>query len=229
MVLPDAEHRALPTSEVRGPSATRAAAAVLGVTALACLSVQVVLAARYGPGSSAVRVVQLFAKFPVQAVALIAVASLAVARRDVHARRSSGLVHAALLGSLVTLAVYLLATPAGAPPPGPAAWSAPTALLAHYVLPGAALAGWLLLGPRRLLGPASLVAAVAWPAAWMLAVVAQAPLTAFSPYPFVDPMRAGWTPVLGDCALVLGLLALAAAALLGLDRARAASGHPDLG
>ena len=104
-------------------------------------------------------------------------------------------------------------------------------LLLHKVIPVAALAGYLLLRPRTVLGPRAWWF-LAWPVAWLAYTLARAELadpryarvhgTSRVPYDFLDRRDIGWDGVAVYVLVILGVAVLVAWGLVRLSRAGAA-------
>lgn len=187
--------------------ALRAGAVLLAVVAASSVALQVWLTAD-GAGPPA-RVWHLLLKFPVQAALLVLVASVLVARDPGGRGLLRGAVlHAALLGAWVTVLVYVIAMRSTVTAPG---WPSLAATGLHYVVPGLAIGGWLLLGPRGAVRWSTALLCLLWPLAWMGVTIAHAASGGVAPYPFVDVARFGYPSVVGDCLAVLGMLGAVAA------------------
>ncbi|MFF9058764.1 Pr6Pr family membrane protein [Streptomyces sp. NPDC014882] len=177
---------------------------------------------------------RVLSHFSVQSTILLALVTLASARRAWTARRPlpSALTGAALLYAVANALVYhLLLADAASPysvtgaPGAPAGWHAVAHHLLHTVIPAAAVLDWLLLtAPNHL----HLRQAAAWlvcPLAYLGFFLARAALiTPDAPdrylYPFLDAAAHGYRHTLAN-ALLLGLSLYALAVLLvALDHAR---------
>ncbi len=89
--------------------------------------------------------------------------------------------------------------------------------LLHLVVPVLALAGWLLLGPRRRATWGDLLPALVLPVLWLAFTLVRGGITGWYPYPFLDVGELGYAPVLLSCGGVAALLAGLAAAAISLD------------
>jgi hypothetical protein len=92
----------------------------------------------------------------------------------------------------------------------------------HKLMPAVLVADWLLDPPRHRLPRWTILAWLAYPAAWLVYTLVRGASVDWYPYPFVDVARLGYDGVLARAAvLTLGFAAVAAALLwLGNRRAR---------
>ena len=90
--------------------------------------------------------------------------------------------------------------------------------LLHVVVPALAVGGWLLVGPRGLLGREDLVPGAIYPAAYLVWSLLHGAVTDWYPYPFVDVTEHGYAVVLLNAVGVIALLALVSLGMIGLDR-----------
>jgi uncharacterized membrane protein len=88
----------------------------------------------------------------------------------------------------------------------------------HLVVPVLAVLGWLVLGPRPRIDWGVCLRAAAWPVVWLVAILGQAAVTGWYPYPFLDHGRHGWGDVLGVCVGILVLFFAVFALLREYDR-----------
>ena len=88
--------------------------------------------------------------------------------------------------------------------------------LLHIAVPALAVAGWLVLGPRGLLGTRDVPPALVWPVLWLLVILATGPVfDDWYPYPFVNVADHGLGVVLLNS---LGITVLFLAIAYGLVR-----------
>jgi hypothetical protein len=83
-------------------------------------------------------------------------------------------------------------------------------LVLHTVSPLMAVAGWLLLGPRRMTSPKVAGLVVLYPVVYLVVTLVRGPVVHWYPYPFLDVITHGYLTVAVN-ALVVALLVLAVA------------------
>ena len=204
-------------------NAARAAHAITAVVALVALVLQLVQVAKGSvvlvdahPPGLLDRLLRYVAYFTIQSNLLVLVTAAQLARdpaRDGAAWRVvramaisgitvTGLVHWFLLRKLLDLhgADYLADR------------------LLHLVVPILAVLGWLVLGPRPRLDWGVCLKAAVWPLAWLVVILAQAAVTGWYPYPFLNHDKHGWGYVLGVCAGILVLFFAVFAVMREYDR-----------
>lgn len=206
----------------------------IAAAVLAGMVVQVVMVARLhaaphdvtagvvAGATAPARFLRLLSFFTIQSNLLVGVTSAQLAfdpRRDGRIWRVARL--DALVGIAVTGIVYSTVLARIHEPKG---WEQITTnTLFHYVTPIAAVLGWLLFGPRRRIDRTTVVAALAWPAAWFAYTLARGTSDRWYPYPFVDVVSHGYGSVLLNAVLVtLVLGAVSALFWFGDSRLRAA-------
>lgn len=92
-------------------------------------------------------------------------------------------------------------------------------LVLHTVTPLMAVAGWLVLGPRRLTSPRVAGLVVIYPVLYLAMTLVRGPFVHWYPYPFLDVASKGYAVVAVN-ALVVAVLVLAVAyGAVRLDRA----------
>lgn len=91
--------------------------------------------------------------------------------------------------------------------------------LLHLAVPIAAVAGWLIFGPRRRVDPRDIGWSVVFPLLWAIYTLAHGAATSWYPYPFVDVTVHGYGLVALTSLAILALFAALAATAYGLDRA----------
>jgi hypothetical protein len=94
----------------------------------------------------------------------------------------------------------------------------------HYASPLAAVILWLAFGPRPRITRRVVLAALLWPAAWLIYTLVRGALSHWYPYPFLDAATEGYGKVLLNSLLVLIVLGIVAVVLLWGDRLPSASG-----
>ncbi|WP_432483662.1 Pr6Pr family membrane protein [Kineococcus esterisolvens] len=170
----------------------------------ACLAFQVVTAAA-GTGTDLLR---LFSYFTVQSNLLVLAVSATLALRP--DRDGAGwrvLRLDALLGIAITGVVYTTLLAPGVRLDGADRW---VNAVEHHAAPVAALAGWVLFGPRPRLERRTLLLAFAWPLAWVAWTFAHGAATGWYPYPFLDAASAGYAAaLLGTGAVLVAGIVLA--------------------
>jgi hypothetical protein len=91
----------------------------------------------------------------------------------------------------------------------------------HKLMPVVLVADWLLDPPRHRLPRWTVIAWLAFPAAWLTYTLIRGASVDWYPYPFVDVSRLGYDGVLARAAVLTVGFAAAAAALLWLGNRRA--------
>lgn len=201
----------------------RVAHAITAAVALVALVLQLVQVARGSvvlvdahPPGLVDRLLRFVAYFTIQSNLLVLVTATQLARdpeRDGTAWRVvramavsgitvTGLVHWLLLRKLLDLhgADYLADR------------------LLHLAVPLLAVLTWLVVGPRPRLDWGVCLRAALWPLAWLVVVLAQAAVTGWYPYPFLNHTHHGWGYVVGVCAGILVLFFVVFAAMREYDR-----------
>ncbi len=100
-------------------------------------------------------------------------------------------------------------------------------LLLHQAGPLLAVAGWLVVGPRPRIDPATIWWSVVAPLAWIVYIFVQGAFTRWYPYPFMDVTQIGYPHAVLNTGIV-AVVFLGLAALLGLvDRRMQPAPAPD--
>lgn len=130
----------------------------------------------------------------------------------------------ALLGITVTGIVYSTVLARVHEPKG---WEQVSTNFAfHYLVPIAAVLGWLLLGPRPRITWTVLRNALIWPLAYFAYTLVHGAITHWYPYPFVDVPTHGYSRVILNALIVTAVLG-AVAYVIGLgDRKLRAAPDP---
>lgn len=216
--------RGASTSTGRG-TLSRCWHAALAAVVAASLVTQIVLLARTGadvnaaagvePVGTGTRYVRLFSYFTVEANVLVLAASVGLVL-DPHrsGRLWSVLRLDALLGIVITGIVFVTVLAPIVEHEGAGTW---VNAGFHYVSPAAALAGWLLFGPRPRIAWSTVAWAFAWPVGWIAYTLVHGAATDWYPYPFLDAHALGYLPALRNVAAVVVLAAVLAAAFKALD------------
>jgi hypothetical protein len=181
----------------------------VGVIVVAALIVQSVLNVRTGTVPVPTRFVRMFSSFTVQSNVLVAVAAFGLAlapARDSRAWRVLRL--DALVGISVTGVVYTTVLQTQQRLHG---WAVVTDAVFHYVVPLAAVAGWLAFGPRPRFDARTVGWSLAWPVAWLGYTLLHGYVTGWYPYPFIDVARHGYGIVALNALAVTAVLAVMAA------------------
>jgi hypothetical protein len=193
---------------------------VLVVVAGLAVQVSVTAGATGGRFSSpAARVANLFCFFTIDSNLLVAFTSAAFAlglarpRTLFQVLRLDALVGIAVTGVVFQVALSGLNDLSG--------WGAFADNMLHKVSPILCVLGWLLFGPRGLLGWRVVWWSLLFPLGWLVFTLIRGAIIDFYPYPFVDVTALGYGQVAVNCVLV-GILftGLAMVALL-FDRASA--------
>ena len=88
----------------------------------------------------------------------------------------------------------------------------------HTIGPALVALYWLIFAPRGRLSLADLPLFFAWPALYVSYALTRGGLDGRFPYPFLDPLAIGWTPVLWTVASFGAGIAVAGVAMVALDR-----------
>ncbi|TWH75308.1 Pr6Pr family membrane protein [Modestobacter roseus] len=168
------------------------------------------------------RVVRFLSWFTIQSNLLVLAAALPLVRDPEHDGRIWRVVRLdALLGISVTGLVFAVVLAPTTHPQGLGWW---TNAGTHYVVPVVAVVGWLVFGPRPRVSGATIVAALAWPLAWIAYTLAHGALTGWYPYGFLDAQALGYGTALRNLGVVVAL-AVAFLLVVGvLDRRLPATG-----
>ena len=95
-------------------------------------------------------------------------------------------------------------------------WALATDAVFHYVVPLAAVIGWLAFGPRPRCDLRTACWSLAWPVAWLGYTLLHGYVAGWYPYPFIDVTRHGYAIVaLSALAVAAALAVMAAAFWLG--------------
>lgn len=89
-------------------------------------------------------------------------------------------------------------------------WALVATIGFHYIAPWATVLGWLLFGPRRRFGGATVAGAFILPIAWLVYIFTQGIFTRWYPYPFLDVTQIGLGSALVNAAMVVVLAAVIA-------------------
>ena len=162
------------------------------------------------------RVLRFFSYFTIESNLLVAITSAMLVLRPAR----DGLLFRvlrldALLGISVTLVVYAVLL---APQHDPHGINAATNAGLHYVVPGLAIAGWLLFGPRPRIDEKTLLLSLIWPALYVGYTLAHGAASDWYPYPFIDAGHLGYATALRNGLGVVVLLAGVATIYRVLDR-----------
>jgi hypothetical protein len=169
-------------------------------------------------GSSlAGRVIRVLSFFTIQSNLLTGLVSAQLAvRPDRDGRAWRALRLAALVGITVTGIVYSTVLAAIHQPSGAAETT--VNVIVHYVVPIAAVAGWLLVGPRPRISCRVIAWSMLFPVAWLAYTLIRGAIWAWYPYPFLDVPAHGYGPVVLNCLLVTAVLVLVAGVFAAGDR-----------
>ncbi len=195
---------------------TRTAAArtfylLLAVLIAAALVVQVVLIVQGGADANSgesggvaplsTRLVRLASYFTIECnVLVLALAVSLVLRPGRDGRLWRVLALDALIGIAITGVVFATVL---APIVHPTGLASAVNIVFHYVVPVAAVLGWLVFGPRPRVDGAALLGASVWPVAWLVWTVAHGVVTGWYPYPFLDVGTLGAAVAARNLAFVL--------------------------
>ena len=189
---------------------------LLAVVIVGALTIQLVLLFNGGVDANSgqftagtgvgLRLWRLFSYFTIESNLFVLATALILAVRPDHDGRVWRVVRLdALLGIVITGLVFALVL-------APQVHLTGAALVAtigfHYISPWAALAGWLLFGPRSRVNWGTVAAAFIWPITWLVYIFVQGAFTGWYPYPFLDVTRIGAGAAVrnGSFVLALGIL-----------------------
>lgn len=174
--------------------------------------------------SVAARIANLFTFFTIQSNLLVGAAALGAAlERGRAAAWRRALWVAALLAIAVTAIVYH-AVLAGFDHPSRA--SAMADALLHTAIPALFGLGWLVFGPRGVVGVRSVLLSLIFPLTWLALTLVRGALAGYYPYPFLDVRVLGYAAMAGNVALIATLYVTLALALRLVDAARARLAAP---
>ena len=181
----------------------------VGVIVVAALIVQSVLNVRTGTVPVTTRFVRMFSSFTVQSNVLVAVAAFGLALAPARDSRPWRVLRLdALVGISVTGVVYTTVLQTQQQLHG---WAVVTDAVFHYVVPLAAVAGWLAFGPRPRFDARTVGWSLAWPVAWLGYTLLHGYVTGWYPYPFIDVARHGYGIVALNALAVTAVFAVMAA------------------
>ncbi len=213
------------TEQSRALTVSRCWQAAIAAIILASLVIQLVLI--FGGGADAnsgdtgesadlgVRLWRLFSYFTIQSNLIVLVVAVMLAWQPVRDGRAWRVVRLdSLLGIVITGLVFAIVL-------APQVHLTGAALVAtigfHYISPWATLAAWLLFGPRRRITRRTVVAAFAWPIAWLVYIFAQGAFTDWYPYPFLDVTEIGFAAAFLNALLVVAIGVILALGLKAID------------
>lgn len=195
---------------------SRAWHGALALVATANLLLQLVLTSTAEGDSPAVRLVRLFSFFTVQSNVLVIIAAATLALRpDRDGRWWRVLRLDAVVCITVTGAVYVVVL---RPIVDNHGWAVVTDSVFHYVVPLAAVVGWLLFGPRPRVEGRTVLASLGFPLLWLAYTLVRGALVHEYPYPFVDVDALGYGQVLLNCLGVAVLFTVLALVVGQVDR-----------
>lgn len=187
--------------------------AVIGIVWQLVLVIQQtdVLAETAGPlPGTGTRVIRFFSYFTIQSNILVAVVSLMLAANPFRDDRVFRVIRLeALFGIAVTGLVYTsllrgVVNLSGA--------GAVTNAIVHYIVPSAAVLGWLVFGPRPRITDNTLLLSLIWPVLYVGYSFAHGAASDWYPYPFVDVVKLGYGTAVrngvGVCLFLVGVGAL---------------------
>jgi hypothetical protein len=189
------------------PKWTRGWFAATAVCVLAGVMISAVTAANNGAGHfhpAAARFFNTFTFFTIQSNLLVGVAALLLALRlersstaftvlrlcGLTAITVTGIVFHAVLSKTLDLA----------------GWASLGNELVHTVVPIMAVIGWLLAGPRGLIGKRTVWLSLIFPACWLAFTLIRGAIAHWYPYPFIDVTQLGYFRAALNCVWVALLL-----------------------
>lgn len=188
-------------------AAARVLHALVALTALTGVVMELVIALVDGPGtapSQAERLVRLFSYFTVQSNLLVGVVSVLLVVRPA---RDGAVFRVARLDALLCIAVTGIVYQTVLR--GIAELSAAgqvSDLLLHLLAPLLALVAWVLVGPRPRVDAATVWWSLAFPLAWIAYTFVRGAVVGWYPYPFLDVTTLGLGPALLNTAVVAVVL-----------------------
>ncbi|MDT8915275.1 Pr6Pr family membrane protein [Amycolatopsis sp. PS_44_ISF1] len=164
--------------------------------------------------SAGVRLWRLFSYFTIQSNLILLAVAVVQASRPASGGRIWRVARLdALLGILITGLVYAIVL---APQIHLTGWPLAATIGFHYVSPWAAVAAWLVFGPRPGTGGwGTVAAAFGWPVVWLVYIFVQGAFTHWYPYPFMDVTEIGFATAVRNALLVV-VVALVFAGLVRL-------------
>ncbi len=194
----------------RSVSASQMWNGATGLLVVAALIAQAVLNMRNGAGPVPTRFVRMLSFFTIQSNVLVAAAAFSLALAPARDGRWWRVLRLdALVGISVTGVVYTTVLRTQQQLHG---WALVTDVIFHYLVPLAAVAGWLAFGPRRRCDARTVAWALAWPVAWLAYTLLHGYVTSWYPYPFINVSRHGYGGVALNSLAVTAVLAVMAAA-----------------
>ena len=182
----------------------------VGLLVVAALVVQSVLNVRNGTVPVPTRFVRMFSFFTVQSNILVAVAAFSLMLAPGRDGRWWRVLRLdALVGISVTGVVYTTVLRTQQQLHG---WAVATDAVFHYVVPLAAVIGWLAFGPRPRSDARTVGWSLAWPVAWLAYTLLHGYVAGWYPYPFIDVAKHGYAVVTLNALAVCAVLAVMAAA-----------------
>lgn len=122
----------------------------------------------------------------------------------------------ALIGTTLTCIVYTAVLSEHQTPKG-FAETAASALL-HYVIPAAAVVGWVLVRSATRIDGRAVVASLVFPLAWVTYSLVRGEVSHWYPYPFIDVAALGYTRVAVNLVPILCLQVAVAFAFASVDK-----------
>lgn len=165
--------------------------------------------------SLGVRLLRLFSYFTIQSNLIVLAAAIMLAWRPRFDSPVWRVVRLdSLLGIVITGLVYAIVLA----PQVHLTGAAEVATIGfHYISPWAALAGWLLFGPRPRMTWATVGAAFGWPLLWLVYTFVHGALSGWYPYPFLDVVEIGLGAAIRNAFVVLVIGVMLALAFKALD------------
>lgn len=205
-------------SALTGARAARGLHALVVAMVLAGVGTELGRALIDGPGVAGTmteRLTRLFSYFTIDSNLLVGVTSALLLARPLRGGRVFSVLRlVGLLCIAVTGVVYHTVltglhdlTPSGAF----------ANLMLHTTVPAAAIAAWLLVGPRPRVTWVTVAWAVAPPMTWIAYTFARGAVVGWYPYPFLDVTQVGYASALGSTVVVAVVFLVLATAARWLD------------
>jgi hypothetical protein len=204
-------------SEIPGREWHIAVALVTGLSVLLQLVLTVTGDASGGASTPLpTRLVRFVGYFTIESNLLVCVSSARLALgRDLTTLAWRAVRLAGMSGIVVTGLVYVVAL---RPISDVHGWAAVADAGLHYVSPVLAVAAWVVAGPRRRIDRSVVLAASAWPVAWLGWVLIVGAWTDYYPYPFIDVADVGYARAVLHALFLTALLVSVALGIYLADR-----------
>jgi hypothetical protein len=162
------------------------------------------------------RLIRMLSYFTIQSNLLVCITSWGLAQRPQRADLVWRVLRVdALAGIAVTGLVYSVALSGLQQLHG---WARVCDIVFHYIVPAAAVLGWLLLGPRGRVDRTTVAAGLLWPLLWFGYTLVHGAISGWYPYHFIDVDDLGYPQSLLNALLVTLLLGAVLSAIWMVDQ-----------